>query len=118
MKNFVYSILTIILLGISTMMSCTKDKVTNLPQANCLDTISFSTQVLPIIQANCTGCHGAGNGTGYVLTNHSNISASANAIIGAMNANGYQLMPQGGPALPDSIIQKVACWVEQGKKNN
>jgi hypothetical protein len=28
------------------------------------------------------------------------------------------LMPQGGPALPDSLIQKVECWIYQGKKNN
>ena len=52
------------------------------------------------------------------LTNHSNISASADAILGSMHANGYQLMPQGGPALPDSLIQKVECWIYQGKLDN
>jgi hypothetical protein len=35
-----------------------------------------------------------------------------------MKANGYQLMPIGGPALPDSTIQKVKCWIEQGKLDN
>jgi hypothetical protein len=27
-------------------------------------------------------------------------------------------MPQGGPALPDSVIQRIECWVNQGKLNN
>jgi len=27
-------------------------------------------------------------------------------------------MPIGGPGLPDSVIQKVECWMLQGKKNN
>jgi len=24
----------------------------------------------------------------------------------------------GGPALPDSTIQKISCWIEQGKQDN
>jgi hypothetical protein len=35
-----------------------------------------------------------------------------------MKANGYQLMPIGGPALPDSTIQKISCWINQGKQDN
>jgi hypothetical protein len=35
-----------------------------------------------------------------------------------MKGNGYQLMPEGGPVLPDSLIQKMQCWVNQGMKNN
>lgn len=100
------------------VVSCTKDKVSYVAPPNCPDTISFNTQVLPIIQSNCTGCHDVGNGTGYTLTSHSNISASADAILGSMHGNGYQLMPQGGPALPDSLIQKIECWIYQGKLDN
>jgi len=100
------------------IVSCTKDKVYYVSPPNCPDTISFNTKVLPIIQSNCTGCHDVGNGTGYTLTSHSNISASADAILGSMHGNGYQLMPQGGPALPDSLIQKIECWIYQGKLDN
>lgn len=118
MKRLLYGLIGISMLVIHGLSSCAKDKVTYVAPPNCPDTISFSTQVLPIIQSNCTGCHDVGNGTGYTLTNHANISASANAILGSMHGNGYQLMPQGGPALPDSLIQNVECWIYQGKKNN
>jgi hypothetical protein len=35
-----------------------------------------------------------------------------------MQGLGYQLMPKGLPAIPDSVIQKIQCWVNQGMKNN
>ena len=96
--------------------SCRKDKVENYPNANCADTVSFNNEILPLIQNNCTGCHD--NQNGYSLTNHSNISSNSSAIIGSMRNSGYQLMPQGSPALHDSIIQRIECWVNQGKQNN
>jgi len=100
------------------LANCTKDKVTVVIPPNCPDTVSFNAEILPLIQNNCSGCHSSGNGAGYTLTNYTNISSSADAILGSMHGTGYQLMPQGGPALPDSLIQKVACWIYQGKKNN
>jgi hypothetical protein len=112
MKNIV--IVIFILLNFLT--SCRKDKVENYPNVNCSDTISFNNEILPLIQNNCTGCHD--NQNGYTFTNHSNISANSNAIIGSMRNNGYQLMPKGGPALDDSIIRRIECWVNQGKLNN
>lgn len=99
--------------------SCAKDKVGGdlpYPEIICSDTVSFSNDVLPIIQNNCTGCHD--NSNGYTFTNHQNIFDNYAAIVGAMKGVGYQLMPQGGPALPDSVIQKIQCWVNQGMKNN
>ena len=100
------------------LVSCSKDKVSVSTPPNCPDTVSFNNEVLHIIQNNCSGCHSAGNGTGYIFTNHGNIAASADAILGSMRGNGYQLMPQGGPALADTLIQKVECWIFQGKLNN
>jgi len=104
---------------ILVMFSCDKDKVGGnvpFPDVQCADSVSFSSDILPIIQDNCTGCHN--NQNGYTLTNHQNISANYSAIVGSMKGNGFQLMPQGGPALPDSLIQKIQCWVNQGRKNN
>lgn len=113
-------VLPLIVFAASSILlgNCTKDKVTVGLPLDCQDTVSFNAVILPLIQDNCSGCHNAGNGTGYTLTNFANISASADAILGSMHANGYELMPQGGPALPDSLIQKVECWIYQGKKNN
>jgi hypothetical protein len=72
-----------------------------------------------MMQNNCIGCHDSGNSTGYTITNHTNISSNAAAILNAMKAtNGFQLMPQGGPALHDTLVQQFSCWINQGKLNN
>jgi hypothetical protein len=100
--------------------SCKKDKVELYSTSNCSDTVSFNDEILPLIQNNCSGCHD--NLNGYSLTNHANISSNSSAIIGAMRNSGYKLMPRDGfnigYALPDSVIQRVECWINQGKKNN
>lgn len=105
---------------IAVSFSCKKDKVSGATiDPNCPDTIYFNTQILPMMQNNCTGCHDSGNSTGYTITNHTNISSNASAILNAMKAsNGFQLMPQGGPALNDTLIQQFSCWINQGKLNN
>jgi hypothetical protein len=100
------------------LFSCTREKVTPVA-AQCNDTISFSNDIRPILQANCIGCHDQGNASGgYDFSTYTSVSANANAIIGSVKASGYQLMPIGGPALPDSTIQKINCWIEQGKLDN
>jgi hypothetical protein len=117
MRNSIYSFF--LLIFITVFSSCEKDKVGgNLPYPDviCSDTISFVNDVLPIIQNNCSGCHN--NSNGYTFTNHQNISSNYAAIIGSMQGLGYQLMPKGLPAIPDSVIQKIQCWVNQGMKNN
>jgi len=118
MKQFAFVLTTATFIMLYLFTSCAKDKVMYSAPPNCPDTISFSNQILPLIQSNCTGCHDVGNGTAYTFTNHANISSSADAILGSMRGNGYKLMPQGGPALPDSLIQKVECWIYQGKLDN
>lgn len=99
-------------------LSCTKEKVP-VPtiDPNCVDTISFSAQIAPMISTNCASCHDTGNSTGYTLTNHTNISSNASAILNSLKGN-PQLMPQGGPALNDSLIQQFTCWINQGTLNN
>lgn len=98
--------------------SCTKAKApAPLVQIDCTDSISFSQQIAPLIQNNCASCHGAGAGTNPVLSNYAEISENRIAILNSLKGS-PQLMPQGGPALPDSLIQQVQCWVQQGAPNN
>lgn len=118
LKFFGVIILSLIVLSGTFLISCDKDKVVYVAPPNCSDTISFNQEILPFIQNYCTGCHDVGNGTGYTLTNHGNISVSADAILGSIRSEGYLLMPQGGPALPDSLIKKMECWIYQGKLDN
>ena len=100
------------------LFSCTREKVTPIDE-QCNTTISFSNEVMPIIQANCVGCHNQ-NGAfgGYDFSTYDAIAGNANALLGSVKANGFQLMPLGGPALPDSTIQKITCWISQGKQDN
>ena len=98
--------------------ACTKAKTPPpLPEVICTSTISFSTQIAPMIEENCSGCHGAGAGTSPVLSNYAEISQNANDIIFALRGT-PQLMPEGGPALADSLIQQFQCWLQQGTQNN
>ena len=108
--------LAIVILTV-TVISCKKDRVPpSILTANCPDTIRFATQIAPMITNNCVGCHDVG-GTLPTLTNYTEISANASNILGTLQGN-PQLMPQGGPALNDSLIKQFQCWIDQGKQNN
>jgi hypothetical protein len=95
------------------LISCKKDIYDK--NLNCDTTISFSNQILPLVENNCTSCHSAGE-EGYTLTNHSNISMHADDVLRSMKGI-ITLMPEGG-SLPDSLIQQFECWMKQGKPNN
>lgn len=106
------------------IVACAKDKIKEPPvqastflTADCPDTIKFETQIKPLITQWCMGCHSPG-GSFPELSNHQNISFNADNMLKAMNADGVQLMPQGGPALQDSVIRVFSCWIKQGKLNN
>jgi len=106
------------------LQSCTKDNVSQYSTSGsaCSDTISFSATIQPLILQNCatSGCHDAGTqASGYNFTNHGTIAANASLMISAMRwESGVAQMPQGQPQLPDSLIQKFSCWIDQGKQNN
>ncbi len=99
--------------------SCRKDKVQPLPPQTCVDTVYFSSQILPLFQSNCAGCHSVGNGQIMELTNHAQIFPKAEDCYNSMTASGgFSLMPKGGPALSDSLVELFNCWIVQGKQNN
>lgn len=99
-------------------LSCKKDKT--LP-GECSDEVSFATDVLPIIETNCStsGCHDASSAGGYNLSSYVGIEVNAEAIYRAINHDsGFQPMPLGAEKLPDSTIQNIYCWILQGKLDN
>ncbi len=94
--------------------------------------ISFSTRVLPILARHgCTGCHGGTSGltVGTVagLLNGGNHGpavvpgkADSSLIVRKLSSSppfGAR-MPQGGPYLPDSTVQVIRTWIDEGAKNN
>lgn len=98
--------------------SCKKDKAPISVIDNCTKSISFETQVLPMIEDYCISCHNYGNSTGYILVDHSSISTHSSKILNSLKAENSSLMPQGGPALNDTLVEQFSCWINQGKLNN
>lgn len=92
-------------------------------------TISFATDILPIIESRCIGCHG-GDRTeeGLDLKTHASIMAgsdngpvivpgdAANSLLVEMVAT--QKMPKRGPKLTPPQIQLITDWVNQGALDN
>lgn len=92
-------------------------------------TVSFTSDVLPIIQSRCINCHG-GNRTeeGLVMRTYSDLLAGSDngpVVIPGDAANSLfvelvtaQKMPKRGPKLTPPQIQLFADWVNQGALNN
>ena len=98
------------------------------PPAVCDTTgvIEFSTQVWPIIQANCVGCHNTALSSGGVnLDGYTHVKTYADllrngipVLLGSIKQlNGFFAMPQNGK-LDDCDIRQIELWIEQGKQNN
>jgi hypothetical protein len=109
-----FSLLTIV--SVAFLISCAKDKTPDPASINCPTTISFANQVKPMIDANCIGCHDAGQ-TLPDLSTHAAVSQNATAVLNSLKGTTI-LMPQGGPALSDTLIQEFECWINQGKLDN
>ena len=92
-------------------------------------TVSFATDILPLIESRCIGCHG-GDRTeeGLDLKTHASIMAgssngpvivpgdAANSLLVEMVAT--QKMPKRGPKLTPPQVQLITDWVNQGALDN
>jgi hypothetical protein len=101
--------------------SCTKDKVPLAPlSSECVDTISYSAFVKPLMVANCStsGCHDSFGAGGKTLETYSQISSFAEIILKSIRHDGVSPMPQNAPKMDDSIATQLNCWILQGKLEN
>ena len=99
--------------------SCTRDKA-QLPVKSPCDGLNtkFAAVIMPIMQVHCalSGCHDGIYAPG-------NFTAYADIKIPADNRKLHDRMvvqkdmPPAGP-LPDSLLQKIDCWVQRGARNN
>ena len=92
-------------------------------------TVSFASDILPIIESRCIGCHG-GDRTeeGLDLKTHASILAGSdngpvvipgdavNSLLVEMVAT--QKMPKRGPKLTPPQVQLITDWVNQGALDN
>lgn len=115
MKGMIFLTALLVLVGV---LACKKDQT---PPAECVDVVSFAADVAPIIEVNCStsGCHDATASGGINLLSYVGVEANATRILNVISHDaGFVPMPLGGDKLADSLIQKVDCWIRQGKMNN
>jgi hypothetical protein len=83
---------------------------------------SFATNVMPIIELTCNGCHGGSNPSGNLsLETYDQVKASAldGSLMNSLHGiNGVSLMPDNTTGLPDCYISQIQNWVNAGAPNN
>lgn len=127
------------------LAACSKPYNENPTSPSPLDStgVSFSKQIQPIFTANCalSGCHAGANpqdgmsletGKAYAnIVNQPNIEYGNYLIVEPYYADSSYLyfkitgnpiagprMPYGKSPLPDSLIQGIKDWINQGAKDN
>lgn len=84
--------------------------------------VTYTNDIIPILQRECYACHGSSApGGGYTLNTYTGVSVAVNdgSLLGAVaHEAGFSKMPQGGNQLPDCEIQHIRSWINQGAPNN
>lgn len=102
--------------------NCTDDNIEELTLSKGIEeemidttkTITFSGDVLSIVENDCTPCHVDG-GSQPNFTNYNTFNSKADAILTRINSGN---MPKGGPKLSDNKILTIKTWIDAGKKDN
>ena len=118
----------IIISAAITQAGCYYDKHDLLNPDNSCDTsaVTFSRTVVPVLNANCTGCHSGTNPPlGVKLDTYVGVKtvASAGTAPGFLmkvitHAPGVAQMPKNGAKLSDCSIEKIRKWIAAGALNN
>lgn len=83
---------------------------------------SFSTDVLPLLEAHCNRCHAGSSPSGDIsLDTYSTVSnyVSNGSLIGSIKHDpGFKAMPEGKGKLDPCDIKKIQSWIDTGAANN
>lgn len=122
----IHLIFTIILLG-SFLISCEKE-IKKVKNVNCNRNISFSNDVMPIIEISCNNfaCHSSSNSMAFPLSSHTDVSNAVYKfnLLESIKHQTMNPMPRIDPYLQDayklndSVISIIECWINQGLLNN
>ncbi|HLZ89975.1 MAG TPA: hypothetical protein VKQ52_22135 [Puia sp.] len=127
MMNRKFLLVTLLVSGVVLYLAgCSKESEDKLAGTTTCDTtsVSYSLQIVPILQNNCYACHGQGNTAGSGGINLSTytalkVYAGNGYLVGNVtHAPGYIGMPYGLPALPSCEQNTIVAWVHQGALNN
>ena len=124
-KGVIFSILTLSLgFVIISHFSCVKDigpLPTKITVAFCDSlNVKYSTDINQIMITYCAtkaSCHGTGASAGDFST-YGGVQPYASDGELRDRVLVQKDMPQGGPLLADSLLQKIDCWLQKGFPNN
>lgn len=118
----IFTIIFFIILFSSCSKDQTPDPIVEEIPADVCDSIpkSFSNDIFPIIQNNCTSCHSGSTPSGGIkLADHNDVSSNINITLETINHEvGVTPMPYQQSKLSDSLIQVIECWANDGAPNN
>jgi mono/diheme cytochrome c family protein len=84
--------------------------------------VTFSQQIWPLIQTNCTGCHsGANAGGNILLTDYQSVVAAASGgklYSAVARLQGFSPMPKNAARLADCQIATIKIWIDGDTPNN
>ncbi len=114
-ENLLKNSTALFLIGVSILFfSCARDRAQPIPQE--CTAISFSQEVLPLINQHCISCHYQGSASGD-LSDYIHIKQKVDDGSMKQRVVVQKDMP-GTTALSITEIQKIKCWIEQGAQNN
>lgn len=122
-KKFAHITISTIVLFVFCLSSCTYNNEEELyPEVPVIDSLSYTEDVLPIIEVNCYACHQNGSTSGGVnLEGYENLTihVESGSLLGTIRHDeGWSAMPKGASKLSDSQIEKVSKWIDEGYPNN
>ena len=87
---------------------------------NQIDTVSYSLDVVPLLESQCYECHDAGNGIVFDTYPQLLIFVENDDLLLRVirHEPGVPAMPLGAPMLSVSQISLIEDWVEQGALDN
>lgn len=122
-REFIVFSLIFCLVAISLIQSCTFDQTPRELDCNNLSDISYSLDVVPILETHCAvaGCHDDASGSaGYRFTSYDGAKSAVdnNRMIGVINQEiGFSAMPK-TYKMEACEIGIIETWIAEGVLNN
>lgn len=84
--------------------------------------MSYQTDIFPIINNNCLGCHDAASNFGGITLegyDQLNIYVTNSQLLGVIkHESGFSPMPKNTAQLLECEIEKIEAWITDGAPNN
>jgi hypothetical protein len=105
----------------SAVIACKTPKETAAtPKPDCSNsTVTYATDIKPIMEANCTKCHNKNNKAGYNFFTLESVkeAASKGELLGTIkHLKGYAAMPKMASKMDQATIDKIECWINNGMR--